>query len=64
MTNKTDFQIVLLKLRKHYKPLASIARDLDISEKILQVAARKKGKTFMYDNGKAIMDLYEKHCHE
>lgn len=59
---KTDFQMILLKLRKQYKPLAQIARELDICPKSLQIAARKKGVTFFYDKGKAIVDLYEEHC--
>lgn len=61
---KTDFQMMLRKLRKHYKPLAAIARELDLHEKSLQVACRTKGKSFMYDTGRKIVDLYEAHCHD
>jgi len=60
----TNFQHILQTLRKQYKPLAKVARELDMQEKTLQVAARVEGKTFRYDDGKAIVALYEKHCHD
>jgi len=52
----------LQQIRKHYKPLAQVARELDMDAKKLQVAARYEGKKFLYDEGKAIIDLYEKYC--
>jgi len=58
----TNFQNILQTLRTQYKPLAQVARELDMEAKTLQVAARKEGKSFWYDEGKAIIDLYEKHC--
>lgn len=57
---QTNFREILLYLRKNYKPIAQISDELGICYTTLKRACRTEGKTFHYDNGKKIIDLYKR----
>jgi hypothetical protein len=57
----TDWKAVLLKLRRHYKPLSKVAAEVGMSEDRLRKIAANGTKTMLYENGKKIMDLHDQY---
>jgi uncharacterized protein YlaN (UPF0358 family) len=58
----TDWRQILIELRAKYKPLAQIAREVDMSGDRLRRITQKGAKNMLYENGKKIMDLHDIHC--
>ncbi len=57
----TNFQQLLLELRRHYKPLTLIAREIGMNAKTLQRITQRGSKQMLYDNGVKIVELHKKH---
>lgn len=58
-----NWQRILWDLRRHYKPVAAIAREIDMNHKWLQKIAKDGVKTdISYHNGVKLLELHEKHC--
>lgn len=59
----TDWQIILLQLRRNYKNIAAIAREVGYCSKSLQVLARGTRKHDLpYTTGNKLMELHKKYC--
>jgi hypothetical protein len=57
-----DWQMILLQLRKHYKPLRRIAFEIGATPSALQKVARYGVKTDLpYMTGKALVDLHNRY---
>lgn len=60
-----NWQTILLKLRKNYKPLAKIAKDIDVQPSRLQKIARYGVKTDInYTLGAKLIELHREHCND
>jgi uncharacterized protein YlaN (UPF0358 family) len=57
----TDWQLILLQLRRNYKPLSKIAKEVDMSADRLRRISIKGTKNMLYENGKKIVDLHNLH---
>jgi uncharacterized protein YlaN (UPF0358 family) len=57
----TDWALVLIQLRKHYKPLAQVAREIGMSPHRLQTISQRGCKNMLYENGKKLVDLHNLH---
>ena len=58
-----NWQLILLQLRRNYKPLAKIARECDVQPCRLQKMARFGVKTdISYTLGSKLVELHKKYC--
>lgn len=57
----TDFQQLLLEIRRHYKPLTKVAKEIGMNAKTLQRITQRGSKQMLYDNGVKIVELHRKH---
>jgi hypothetical protein len=60
----TDWQLILLQIRRNYKPLAAVAREVGMSAHRLQKISQKGTQTMLYENGKKLIELHNLHCLE
>lgn len=61
-THRIDWQVILLDLRRNYKPIAKIAREIGMCEKSLQDRARLGRGDMYYRHGAQIIELHRIHC--
>lgn len=60
-----DWYHILNQLRRQYKPISAIAREVGCCRWTLMKAARSPIKNkFTYEIGVELMKLYEAHCHD
>ena len=60
-----NWQIILIQLRRNYKPLAKIAREINVRPYRLQKMARYGVKTDInYKLGAKLIELHREHCGE
>ena len=60
-----NWQTILIELRRNYKPLAKIAREIDVQPSRLQKMARYGVKTdISYTLGAKLIKLHREHCHD
>lgn len=58
-----NWQRILWDLRRHYKPVAAIAREIEYHPKSLQSLAKGNRKHDLpYTVGVKIIELHNKHC--
>jgi hypothetical protein len=60
----TDWQLILLQIRRNYKPLAAVAREIGMSAHRLQKISQEGTQTMLYENGKKLIELHRLHCLE
>lgn len=60
-----DWQRILWDLRRDYKSLAAVAKEIGISPKWLQKIAKENVKTDIgYHFGVKLLELHKRHCHD
>lgn len=60
-----NWQRILWDLRRNYKPVAAIAREIDMNPKWLQKIAKQGVKTDIgYHSGARLIELHKAHCHD
>jgi uncharacterized protein YlaN (UPF0358 family) len=57
----TDWALVLIQIRRYYKPLSAVAKEVGMSADRLQRISRNGCKNMLYENGKKLMDLHNLH---
>lgn len=57
----TDWKQILLELRRNYKPVAKIAREIGMNVSSLQKVARKGAKDMLHGNGSKLIELHNIH---
>jgi hypothetical protein len=57
-----DWQRVVLNLRNHYKPLATVAKELNLNDAHLQRLARGEAREPRFNSGIRLLNLHEKVC--
>jgi len=58
-----NWQSILWELRRNYKPIAAIAREVEYHPKSLQTLAKgNRRHDLPYTVGKKLLDLYAMHC--
>jgi hypothetical protein len=60
--DRPDWQIITLAIRRHYKPLAQVAREINSEEKHLNRLARGDVKDTKYKTGRRLLKLYGDIC--
>jgi len=60
-----NWQKILIELRRNYKPLAKVAREIDVQPSRLQKMARYGVKTdISYKLGAKLIELHREHCYD
>lgn len=60
-----NWKLILIQLRRNYKPLAKIAREIDVQPCRLQKMARYGVKTdISYTLGSKLIELHREHCND
>jgi len=57
--NNPDWQMIVLKLRKHYKCLTYVAPLVGLSADRLRTIARRGTKTMLWENGNKLLELHK-----
>lgn len=56
-----NWQQILLELRSNYKPIAAIAREINMNASTLQKVARKGANEMLYSNGAKLVKLHDQY---
>ena len=57
-----DWSLICLSIRRHYKPLATVAKEVGSDWRHLNRLARGETKEPKYSVALKLLDLYRKHC--
>jgi hypothetical protein len=60
--DRINFQTVTLNLRRHYKPLATVAKEINSDERTLNRLARGEVRNPRFITGLKLLDLHLDHC--